>query len=312
MQHPDVSIVIAAFDAEGTIADAIASALGQGATVEVLVVDDASRDDTAEVARAVADPRVTVLSLPRNGGPAAARNAGFAAARGTWIAVLDSDDRMETGRLSRMMSLGEREGADVVIDNVRVEAEGQPDRLMFGARFGASGLDLPTFVRGNTPLSTTFTLGYAKPLFRRAFLEAHELAYDLSLRIGEDYLLLADALALGARCAVERTAGYVYRRRADSISARLSADHIVAMRAADDAFETRHRLDPETRRALAGRTEALRTAAAFTDAIDLLKQRRVMAAAVSIARRPKAAWHFRHPIGARLSRLRQRSRVSAA
>ena len=59
---------------------------------EVVVVDDGSTDDTSEYARSFAtDPRVRVISQP-NRGPSAARNAAFAAARGSYVSMLDADD----------------------------------------------------------------------------------------------------------------------------------------------------------------------------------------------------------------------------
>jgi glycosyltransferase involved in cell wall biosynthesis len=93
-----VSVVIPAFDAARFIASAIRSALAQTRPVlEVIVVDDGSRDDTAAVARA-AGANVIVQA---NAGPGAARNAGVRAARGEWIAFLDADDVWHPRKLER-------------------------------------------------------------------------------------------------------------------------------------------------------------------------------------------------------------------
>jgi hypothetical protein len=87
-----VSIVIPAFDAERWIGACIDSALAQRAVeVEVVVVDDGSRDRTLQVAERRAGPRVRVLSQA-NAGAAAARNAGLRAARGDCVQFLDADD----------------------------------------------------------------------------------------------------------------------------------------------------------------------------------------------------------------------------
>ena len=92
MTSERLSVVIPAYNAATTVRSAVRSVLNQTvAALEVIVVDDGSSDATAEVVSAMADPRVRLVSRP-NGGPAAARNAGIAAARGEWVAFLDSDD----------------------------------------------------------------------------------------------------------------------------------------------------------------------------------------------------------------------------
>lgn len=302
---PEVSVVVAAWCAEDTVGAAVASALAQDVALEVIVVDDASPDGTAAAARSIADPRVRVLERAANGGPAAARNDGFAAARGLFVAVLDADDAFLPGRLRRLVDRAA--DADIVLDNVRVEAPGRPAEAMFAAV--PERIDLATFIAANSPLRSRFTLGYAKPLLRRAFLEAHGLRYDTALRIGEDYMLLADALALGARCVAAPETGYVYRRSPGSISARLSAATIAAMADADLAFARRHALTAAELRALAARSAALRDAAAFQAAVDGLKARRPGRALAALAGRPAAAWHFRLPLAARLDRLLRQRRT---
>jgi glycosyltransferase involved in cell wall biosynthesis len=91
-EPPVCSVVIPAYNAAATVDAAIRSALSQTRSdLEVIVIDDGSTDTTAEVAEQIGDPRVRVLSQPNRGLPAA-RNAGIRAARGTYVAFLDSDD----------------------------------------------------------------------------------------------------------------------------------------------------------------------------------------------------------------------------
>lgn len=96
-----VSVVMAAFDEEAFIGEAIASALAQSYTpIEVIVVDDASTDRTVEIAE---QDGVTVLCQPHRG-PAAARNAGLRAARGEYWAIFDADDLMPPRRIERQVA----------------------------------------------------------------------------------------------------------------------------------------------------------------------------------------------------------------
>ncbi len=100
-QRPLVTVVIAAYNRENCVRDAIESVLAQEADFlfEVIVVDDGSTDRTAEIARSYGCP-VRVISK-ENGGPSSARNVGVLAATSALIAFLDSDDLMLPGRLAR-------------------------------------------------------------------------------------------------------------------------------------------------------------------------------------------------------------------
>lgn len=92
MSTERLSVVMPAFNAATTVRSAVASTLRQTVPVlEVIVVDDGSSDATAQVVSSIDDARVRLISQA-NGGPSAARNAGIAAARGEWVAFLDSDD----------------------------------------------------------------------------------------------------------------------------------------------------------------------------------------------------------------------------
>lgn len=93
---PRFSVIIPAHDAESTIGDAVRSVLAQERDdVEVIVVDDRSRDDTAAVAESIAASAphaVTVLRQESNLGVSAARNAGLREATGEIVVFLDADD----------------------------------------------------------------------------------------------------------------------------------------------------------------------------------------------------------------------------
>jgi succinoglycan biosynthesis protein ExoO len=239
---PDVSVVIAAWRDADTILEAIGSALDQkGVEIEVIVVDDASPDRTGELAQALArdEPLVRVFRRGVNRGPGAARNLAFSRARGRWIAVLDADDAMEPDRLRRLVDLGRRTDADIVLGNLR-EVGGPRDRMPFlPADRPAAPLGLRDFVRGNVRAVGGRNLGYLKPLISNDFVRRHGLRYDESLRNGEDCHLVLSAFALGARVWFHPAPDYSYRRRSASLSARSRPADIEALLAAESQLAPR-------------------------------------------------------------------------
>ena len=99
--QPDISVVLATYNRAATLPRAIASVLAQqGASFELIVVDDASTDRTREYLAGLADPRIRVVAAEHNLGPSGARNRGLAAARAEVVAFLDSDDAYRPGRLA--------------------------------------------------------------------------------------------------------------------------------------------------------------------------------------------------------------------
>jgi len=95
---------VPAYNRASMIGRALRSVLDQaGAEVEVVVADDASTDGTVEAVRALDDPRVVLIVLPRNVGVCGARNAAIDRARGDWLAMLDSDFEMLPGGVARLL-----------------------------------------------------------------------------------------------------------------------------------------------------------------------------------------------------------------
>lgn len=101
---PTVSVVIPMFNRAHTIRRALDSVLAQTyQDFEVIVVDDASTDESAGVVTAVADERVVLVSHGVNKGEAGARNTGVRKGRARYVAFLDSDDEWLPTKLQRQL-----------------------------------------------------------------------------------------------------------------------------------------------------------------------------------------------------------------
>lgn len=223
---PRVSVIIPAYNAAPYLARAIESVLAQTErALEVIVVDDASSDDTLAVARSFTDPRVRVLQNPGNRGPSYSRNRAIEAAQGTWIALLDADDWYVPERLERLLEAAEQEQADLLADDhYRIDdgadapstTQFRTCRRIIRSRFA---IDAATFVRTTRTGTPSLRLGCSKPLMRRAFLQQHRLRYDEDVWFCEDFLLYLQCLLRGGRFVVVPEAYYYRRMHGTSITA---------------------------------------------------------------------------------------------
>ena len=292
---PLVSVVMANCNGERHLADALRSVLMQSLTeIEVLFVDDASWDRSVTIAEAMAqqDPRLKILRLTTNGGPAAARNLALTRAIGTWIAIVDSDDVIHPDRLRRLVGAAEADGADIVADDQLIfdDDRGTPPRRLLGGTLIAapSWISPSQYVRANRLFSQTAALGYLKPLIRTSVLT--DIRYSEELRIAEDYDLILRLLVRGARFRLLPEMLYFYRRHAASISHRLSPSALLAMVAADAQFRLwagEPAIAP-LRAELDARLASIHVATAAEAAIAGLKARRPLAAVAAFAKQPGA------------------------
>jgi len=112
---PTVSVIVPTYNRADAVQRTVDSVLDQTfEDFEIIVVDDASTDDTPEVVAAYDDPRVTFRRHETNRGGSAARNTGIEAAEGTYIAFLDSDDEWLPRKLERQVRTLEDRGDEWV------------------------------------------------------------------------------------------------------------------------------------------------------------------------------------------------------
>ncbi len=134
-QQELVSIIMPAYNAASTIACAIDSVLSQTYQQwELVVINDASSDDTAEIASAYAarDSRIRVLCNEQNMGVSETRRRGMQAAHGRWLALLDSDDAWQPDKLEKQMRIaGEGRAQLVFTGSSYMDSHGNPREWVF-------------------------------------------------------------------------------------------------------------------------------------------------------------------------------------
>ena len=213
--RPDVSVIIPVLDAEESLPAAIDSALQNDCSVEVLVIDDGSRDESRRVA--IEHPgAVSVHSTgSRMSGPSNARNIGIERASGEWIAILDADDRFRPHRLDTLLQAARDLGTNVLIDDVEEIGLPASDSASLFERRGLASVPRVLSARG----VVHFDLGLAKPMVRTSALHTGRIQYRARGRATEDFAFLLEcALQFGGVGLVPERL-YVYQRRPQSVSA---------------------------------------------------------------------------------------------
>jgi glycosyltransferase involved in cell wall biosynthesis len=172
-----ISVVIPCYNSASFLPQALQSVRDQSRAVdEIIVVDDASTDDSASVAR---EARVTCISLESNVGPGAARNHGISAATGDLIAFLDADDYWNPTHVDDVAGLLERYPESMVaFSRIR--------------RFGDEDLVAPQYVPAGPPSNMFWQLieenivAQSSAVVRRDILVRNG-CYSSQLRYSEDY-----------------------------------------------------------------------------------------------------------------------------
>lgn len=112
-----ISVIMAAYNAEKTIAQAIDSVLNQTfPNFEILIIDDCSQDRTVEIVEkyVIFDNRIRLISNKNNKGVSYTRKRGIEEAKGEWIAILDSDDMWRPEKLEKQIKVQEEKNADLI------------------------------------------------------------------------------------------------------------------------------------------------------------------------------------------------------
>jgi succinoglycan biosynthesis protein ExoO len=308
-----ISIIMPAHNARDYIARAVTSALDQTLRdIELVVIDDGSTDDTADVAANAAkrDPRFTLIPLDTNRGPAGARNVGLEAAKGQWISLLDADDTFAPVRLKRMFRIAEERGADLLSDNLLLSAT--PGSAQGVCAIPAEFMTRETavsaaeFIAMDRPGYGIRAVGFLKPIMRAGFLRANKLQYDTAYRNGEDFHLYVKALLAGAKLFVTPDAWYQYWFRPLSQCRGLEARYPNQLIAANDDLLriAGQRGDLAAASELGKRRKEIDCWIPYSSFVADLKQKKHVKAMQSFCRLPSHAYALRRLGEAGLRRIR--------
>ncbi|SAK91162.1 glycosyl transferase family 2 [Caballeronia temeraria] len=189
---PKISVVIPTYNVQQYIVETLNSVLRQDAEFEILVLDDASTDNTLELVRSLNDPRIRIFALEHNQGRASNANRAFDLCSGEYIARIDHDDIAEPGRLRKQSEF----------------LDANPEITVVGTQIRHFGEDTSTsaFPLDDANIKARFVLGSAylanpSTMFRRDFVQRHGIRYDPNLDIVDDLGFWFDCMLHGARFA---------------------------------------------------------------------------------------------------------------
>jgi len=189
VRGPLVTILMTAFNAAQRIVPAISSLMAQSyRDIEIIVIDDASTDDTGKVvqALAVADSRIVYIRLPRNVGTFVAKSVGLRHARGEFVMCHDSDDWSHPLRIERQVRplITKREVVFTTSNWVRMQDDG-----IYYAR----------------PVNPLMRFNPASPMFRKVLVQERAGGWD-PVRTGADSEFAARLMLVFGQRASHRVA----------------------------------------------------------------------------------------------------------
>lgn len=216
----DISVIVPAFNASQSIARTIGSVLDQDIeTIELIVIDDGSTDDTFHVTQAlVENSRISTRILRQeNSGVSVARNEGLREANGRYVFFLDADDFIDEECLSIMYEEAMFWNADIVFCGYdRVTPTGvvlEPYDQYFGYLEGPlSGTQAVVEI-----LKQNFWICTGSGLYRKALLDAYDVRFTIGCTGGEDVEFTLKAVFHSERLvSVPKTMSYYVQRPKES------------------------------------------------------------------------------------------------
>ena len=190
INQPLVSVLLPAYNAEGTISDTILSIINQTYTNwELIIINDGSKDKTLETIDRIKDNRIRIYSNDGNKGLIYSLNRSIDLAKGQYLARIDADDIALPTRLEKQVLYMESH-QDVIVSGTFMETFGNvetPSIVSFETTNES--------IKEQFPLKTAF--GHPSVIIRKSILERTNIRYDDDYKCAEDIKLWFDLMPYG-------------------------------------------------------------------------------------------------------------------
>ena len=214
----DISVIIPVYNTEKYLQRCVDSVIGQqGVTIEIILVDDGSTDASPKICDdyAARYSFITALHI-QNSGPATAKNEGSKVAKGNYIALTDSDDKMEPQMLYKMVTAGYNHDADIICCNYKqIDEKGHVSHL--------NSTNKQYFLNHEEGLIHLFSKNkiYSQcwtKIYKRQMLTENHIENDPGLRTDEDFIYNIRAFVHAQTTVIVDEPLYEYTHRANSLA----------------------------------------------------------------------------------------------
>lgn len=218
VRNMDVSVIIPVYNTEKYLAACIDSILRQAnVSLEIILVDDGSTDSSTTICDRYAQEynNITALHI-QNSGPATAKNVGLKQAKGNYIALTDSDDKMEPLMLHKMVSAGYEHDADIICCNYKqIDEQGRISHLNSTNQQYVLNHEegLIHFFSKNKIYSQCWT-----KLYKRQMLIDNHIKNDPGLRTDEDFIFNIRTFVHAKTIVIVDEPLYEYTHRGNSLA----------------------------------------------------------------------------------------------
>lgn len=214
----DVSVIIPVYNTERYLSACVESIIQQEhVSFEIILVDDGSTDFSANICDKYAQDHDNIKAIHiGNSGPATAKNEGLKIAQGNYIALTDSDDKMEPLMLSKMAHAGYDYNADIICCNYKqIDESGHVSHLNSTNKQYVlnHGEGLIHFFSKDKIYSQCWT-----KLYKRQMLVDHQIKNDAGLHTDEDFIFNIRAFINAQTTVIVDEPLYVYTHRENSLA----------------------------------------------------------------------------------------------
>lgn len=214
----DVSVIIPVYNTENYLSSCVDSILQQEyISLEIILIDDGSTDASGRICDNYASKYDFIKTIHiKNSGPATAKNEGLKIAQGSYIALTDSDDKMEPQMLHKMVSVGYEYDADIICCNYRqVDEQGNISHLNSTNQQYILNHEegLIHFFSKNKIYSQCWT-----KLYKRRMLTDYQISNNPGLRTDEDFIFNIKAFTHAQKTVIVDEPLYVYTHRENSLA----------------------------------------------------------------------------------------------